>query len=250
MQAPDVLFEDENLLVVNKTSGLAVHRGWASDVQTFVGIVRQTIARGAVPCHRLDRGTSGAIAFAKNPETARAMRPLFDAGKVDKAYLLWTRGHCPEAGFIDYPLAKDKLSEKRPAQTSFRRLAVSEFANEEQPDYPRRYSLVLARPHTGRVHQIRRHLRHLSHPLIGDTRYGKKEHNQYCSSAFGLNRLALHACHLRFEHPSNRQVIECRAELPPDLMSALTAVGFAQAATEALAQPIWDSARDELPRVG
>lgn len=189
------------------------------------------------------------MVFALTSEMASAVRRQFDAGEVGKVYLAWVRGFTPVAGQIDYPLAKDKESERRPARTSFRRLAICEFDNEQSPRYPRRYSLVQARLETGRLHQIRRHFRHLSHPLIGDTRYGKREHNELCKSRFGLSRLGLHASHLSLTHPATGAVLLCRAPVDADLAEPLAAAGFLEAASEAINQPDWQPPKG-LPDVG
>ncbi len=245
---PEIIYQDDSLLVVNKPSGMIVHKGWARDPMTLVRALREQLGQQLFACHRLDRGTSGALVLALSSEVASQLRVQFDGAEVEKSYLAWVRGFAPECGLIDYPLAKDKESERRAAQTSFRRLATCEFENTRAPEYPRRYSLVLARPHTGRLHQLRKHFRHLSHPLIGDTRYGKREHNLLCAERFGLRRLGLHASHLRLRHPLSGELLEWRAPLPADLLEPLASAGFAQAAEAALQQPIWQPPKD-LPRI-
>lgn len=235
----DVLYQDDALFVLNKPSGLAVHRGWARDKITLLSEARRLAGQQVYPCHRLDRGTSGVFLFALSAEVATRVQASWNAQQVRKTYLLWVRGYAPALGHVDYPLAKTRESEKRPAQTSLRRLQTAEFENSENPRYPRRYSLVLAMPHTGRLHQVRKHLRHLSHPLVGDTRYGKKEHNQLCKERFGLRRLALHASHLSLVHPIRLERLTWTAPLPSDLAEPFERIGFHHSAREALEAPIW-----------
>ncbi|MEN9581151.1 MAG: hypothetical protein RJA70_4160 [Pseudomonadota bacterium] len=234
-----VLYRDSSLLVVNKPSGLAVHRGWARDKTTLLTEARRVAGQHVYPCHRLDRGTSGVFLFALSAELATQIQAGWTAREVLKTYLAWVRGHAPALGHLDYPLAKDKLSERRTSQTSLKRLQTAEFENVELPRYPRRYSLILAMPHTGRLHQVRKHLRHLSHPLVGDIRYGKKEHNLLCAERFGLRRLALHASHLSIVHPIEMTRLTWTAPLPPDLDEPFERIGFQGAALQAIAAPIW-----------
>jgi tRNA pseudouridine65 synthase len=201
-----VLYRDDTLLAVNKPSGLAVHRGAARDRVVALGIVRDLVGRQVHAVHRLDRATSGALLFALDPETARLMSAKFEAGGVEKRYLALVRGIPPEEGVIDHPISRVEDGPRVPAVTAFRRLATYE-----------RYALVEARPLTGRLHQIRRHFKHINHPLIGDVRYGKGEHNRLFRERFGLRRLALHALELAFDHPGTGERLRILAPVPEDL---------------------------------
>jgi tRNA pseudouridine65 synthase len=209
-----VLYRDARLLAVNKPSGLAVHRGLARDRVFALQLVRDLAGQHVHPVHRLDRATSGALLFALDPETARRMQESFEAAAVGKRYLALVRGIPPEEGVIDHPVPSDEDGPRVPAVTAFRRLAVFE-----------RYALVEARPLTGRFHQIRRHFKHLSHPLIGDVRYGKGEHNRLFRERFGLHRLALHAVELNFPHPETGEELRIAAPLPEDLAGPLRRMG-------------------------
>lgn len=211
-----ILHRDDSLVVVNKPSGLLVHRGWARDKVVAMTLLRDALGRWVYPVHRLDRPTSGALLFALDPETARGLQKQFEGGRVEKRYLALVRGIPPVAGRIDHPVPKEPQGKERvPAVTDFRRLATFE-----------RYALMEARPRTGRVHQIRRHFKHLSHPLIGDVRYGKGDQNRLFRERFGLHRLALHALELRFEHPGNGAELAVGAPLPEDLSGPLRAMGL------------------------
>lgn len=214
-----VLYRDERLLVVNKPSGLAVHRGEARDPLFALQLARELAGRLVHPIHRLDRATSGLLVFTFDKETLAAMQQKLEAGGVEKVYWALVRGIPPEAGVIDHPIPRQEGGEPVPAVTFFRRLGVFE-----------RYALLEARPLTGRRHQIRKHLKHLSHPLIGDTRYGKGDHNRYFRQRAGLHRLALHAARLRFEHPQSGLPLELIAAPPADLRLPLESLGFDVAA--------------------
>jgi tRNA pseudouridine65 synthase len=211
-----ILYQDEAILVVAKPSGLVVHRGWGQDRVVAMALARQAVGRHVYPVHRLDRGTSGALVFALDPETARRLQASFEAGEVRKRYLALVRGIPPEQGVIDNPVPREPDGPRVPAVTEFRRLAVFE-----------RYALVEAIPRTGRLHQIRRHLKHLTHPLIGDVRYGKGEHNRLFRERFGLHRLALHALEIAFPHPVSGEPVHFAAEVPEDLAGPLRAMGIA-----------------------
>jgi tRNA pseudouridine65 synthase len=210
------LHQDDFLLAVGKPAGLAVHRGAAQDRIFALQIVRDRAGRHVHAVHRLDRATSGVLLFAFNPEIVRRMQERFDAGAVAKRYLALVRGIPPESGVIDHPIPRDVDGPRVPAVTEFRRLAIFE-----------RYALVEARPRTGRRHQIRRHLKHISHPLIGDVRYGKGEHNRLFRERFGLHRLALHARELAFEHPETGEALRIVAPVPEDLAGPLRVMGIA-----------------------
>lgn len=213
----ELVHEDAKLVAVNKPSGLLVHRGWANDDVVAVDLLHAQLGRRVWPLHRLDRGTSGVLLFALDVETARQLSGAFERGEVHKRYLALVRGHAPEQLLIDYGLrhVDDKKSERKPAQTRIHRLAQFE-----------RYSLVEAEPLTGRTHQIRRHLKHIAHPIIGDVRYGKGEHNRMFRERFGLHRLALHAAELRVADPSGLPELTIRAPLPVDLSGPLAAMGI------------------------
>ena len=210
-----VVYQDDHLLVVNKPSGLAVHRGEARDPLYALGLARQIAGRFVHPLHRLDRATSGLLIFTFDKAVLAAMQQRLEAGGVEKVYWALVRGIPPEAGTIDHAIPRQEGGELVEARTDFRRLGIFE-----------RYALVEARPRTGRRHQIRKHLKHLSHPLIGDTRYGKGEHNRYFRDLVGLHRLALHAVGLRFEHPLDGRSLTLLAPPPADLYEPLERLGF------------------------
>ena len=213
-----ILHEDERLLFVDKPSGMLVHRGWATDDIVLVDLVREHVGR-AHPIHRIDRATSGVILFARDADTARVLNAQFDARTVRKTYVALVRGVAPESGLIDHPVPRTEGGERVDAQTRFHRLAAAQTQ-------PRDVSLVEASPITGRFHQIRRHLKHIDHPIIGDANYGKGPLNRAFRERYGLERLALHAASLEIEHPDSGSRLVIEAKIPDDLREPLAAMGF------------------------
>jgi tRNA pseudouridine65 synthase len=210
-----ILFRDESLIAVDKPSGLAVHRGWAREHDVAMVRLRDQIGARVFPVHRLDRATSGVLLFALSGEMAALVCESFAAGKTKKTYLALVRGVPPEEILIDHPLppGEDTHAPRVSAQTMVVRREV--FG---------RYSLVEARPLTGRLHQVRRHLKHISCPLIGDVNYGKGEHNRLFRERYGLHRLFLHATRLRLPHPAQDGELDIVSPLPVDLEAVLQAL--------------------------
>jgi tRNA pseudouridine65 synthase len=210
-----ILFRDESLIAVDKPSGLAVHRGWAREHDVAMVRLRDQIDARVFPVHRLDRATSGVLLFALSAEIAALVGESFAAGKTKKTYLALVRGVPPEEILIDHPLppGEDTHAPRVSAQTMVVRREV--FG---------RYSLVEARPLTGRLHQVRRHLKHISCPLIGDVNYGKGEHNRLFRERYGLHRLFLHATRLRLPHPAQGGELDIVSPLPADLEAVLQAL--------------------------
>jgi tRNA pseudouridine65 synthase len=210
-----VLFRDEHLAIVDKPSGLLVHRGWGRDEEVAVGCARRALGAFVYPVHRLDRGASGALAFALSSEIAALLHAQFEDGRVDKRYLAAVRGTAPEAVTVDHAIPRREDGPRVPAVTEIRRLAAAAG-----------FSIVEARPRTGRLHQVRRHLKHLSHPILGDANYGVGALNRRLAAEVGLARLALHAARLVFSHPVTGAVIDVVAPLPEDLAAPLARLGL------------------------
>jgi tRNA pseudouridine65 synthase len=211
----DLLFVDGAVVVANKPSGLLVHRGWADDVDVALFRVRDALGAHVHPVHRLDRGTSGVLLFARTREVAATLGRAFGAGRVEKRYLALVRGTPPEESVVDHAIPRAEGAERVAAVTRFRRLARSSVD---------RCSLVLALPETGRLHQIRRHLHHISHPIVGDVNHGSGAINRHYRARYGLRRLALHACSIAFDHPTTGARVVVSAPVPDDLAGALSAL--------------------------
>lgn len=207
-----LIHRDDHLLAVHKPAGLLVHRSPIDRHETEFALQHARELNGGehvYPVHRLDRPTSGLLLFARDPDTASRLGQAFMAGTVQKTYLALVRGWTPEAGVINHPLREHATDRRdtseqpvREALTHYRRLATTEVpvAIERYP--ASRYSLVALQPQTGRKHQLRRHLQHISHPIIGDTNYGRTRHNHYFAQRFGTARLMLAATALSLRHPA------------------------------------------------
>lgn len=215
-----ILHRDARCVAVAKPSGIPTHRGWADDDDALLQLVRDAVGAYVYPIHRLDRGASGIVLFALDREAARAFSDAWD--RADKRYLAITRGHPPAHLVIDHPIPRAPGEDRVPAVTEI--WCRETFG---------RYALVEARPHTGRLHQIRRHLKHVACPLIGDVRYGKGEHNRIFRAQHQLHRLALHATSLAVPHPDGG-TLEVRCELAPDLSAALASCRAAYATPPAV----------------
>lgn len=184
-----ILYRDENLIAVDKPAGMIVHRGWDKDPITVADIVRdQIIGSQVFAVHRLDRATSGVLLFALNADTARHMQALLQSGTVQKKYIALVRGPMKEEILLDHPIKQRDREGRVEAQTRF--VPIEHFE---------RWSLIECNPLTGRQHQIRRHLKHLSHPIVGDVRFGKGDVNRYFRDTYSFSRMALHATSLSFK---------------------------------------------------
>lgn len=210
-----VLYRDEHMIAVSKPSGMIVHRGWDNDPITASDIVRDDIVHAQVfAAHRLDRATSGVLLFALDADTARNLQKQMEEGGFQKRYLALVRGPMKEGCLLDHPIPKEKYHVRVPAITQFIPIAHKD-----------RWSLVEARPKTGRLHQIRRHLKHLSHPIVGDVRYGKGDVNRFFRETHGLNRMALHALELTLRNVYDES-ITIHAPLPTDLTEPFESLGI------------------------
>ena len=215
----DLLFVDEHIVVAMKPSGLLVHRGWDNDDDVAMFRVRDAIGAYVFPVHRLDRGTSGALVFARHKEAATVLAQAFEASQIEKTYLALVRGTPPDEGTIDYPIQRSEDGPRVPALTHFRTLGRSDIA---------RCSLVAVMPATGRLHQVRRHMRHIDHPLVGDVRHGSGIINREYRTSYGLHRLALHAWSIAFAHPVTGERVSVTAPVPDDLAAPLFALGLSE----------------------
>jgi len=205
-----VLYRSSVLVAVDKPAGLAVHRGQSRDAVHALEIVRDQVGAYVYPVHRLDRGTSGVLVFALTVAAARALSSAFEQGRVEKRYLALVRGSPPDTVRVEHPLSREEGGPPRAAATAF--VTVARYG---------RYALVEAIPETGRTHQIRRHLKHLSCPIIGDVKYGKGVHNRWFRERYALHRLALHASSLMVEDPALGSAVTIRAPLPAELETTL-----------------------------
>ena len=236
-----ILYRDDYLVAINKPSGLLVHRSEIDRHETrfAMQLVRDQIGQQVFPVHRLDKPTAGVLVFALSAEIAKKMGDIFYQHLVEKIYLAVVRGHSPAAITVDHPLIeeRDKYADKKahtnkpaqPAITEFKTLATTElpFSVDKYPST--RYSLVECRPKSGRKHQIRRHLKHISHPIIGDAKHGKGIHNRFFQEQFGCSGLMLAATELHFQHPITQTFITFIAPLEQKFSRVLHHFGWQNA---------------------
>ena len=225
----ELLHLDAHVVVANKPSGLLVHRGWDNDDDVAMFRVRDAIGEHVYPVHRLDRGTSGALLFARSREAAATLGKAFESGRIDKRYLALVRGAPPDSGVVDYAIPKSEGGPRVPALTRFRVLGRSPVD---------RCSLVLAMPETGRLHQVRRHLCHIHHPIVGDVKHGSGQINRHYRAGYALHRLALHAVTLGFDHPVTGARVDVVAPVPDDLAPALLALGLSWSGSDLAGAPL------------
>jgi tRNA pseudouridine65 synthase len=230
-----ILYQDEHLVVVNKPSGLLVHRSPIDrhERRFAVQLLRNQLGRRVHPAHRLDKGTSGALAFALDRDTASALAGQFASGVACKTYLAIVRGWPDASGVIDHPLepVRDDVigvqaGGAREARTVFRRLAAVELPHRVDRYPTSRYALVELEPLTGRRHQLRRHLAHASHPIVGDSTYGKGRHNRLFRELFDSQRLLLACTRLVLVHPQKGEPLAIDAPLDHGFASVIERLGF------------------------
>lgn len=210
-----VLHADEYLAVIAKPAGLMVHDSKLARGETDFAAdrLREQFGKPIFLIHRLDRATSGCLLLAFDRDTASALGKALMAGDVDKEYLAVCRGWPEEEFSIDHPLdGGPGKPEKKPALTHFNRLATGELPVPSAGFETSRYALLRCRPDTGRFRQIRRHLKHAFHHMIGDTSHGDGRHNREFRMR-GVHRMLLHASRLAFVHPVTGQRIEVVAPL-------------------------------------
>ncbi len=246
-----VLWRDEHLIAIHKPAGWLVHRTGldAGETRFVVQTLRgQLGGRHVPPVHRLDKGTCGVLLLALHADAARAMAGLIASHAVRKRYLALVRGWAPEAVQVDHALRPDDAPPDAPAQaacTHLRRLARFERDEAFDARHPAtRCSLVQAEPVTGRRHQIRRHLKHLAHPILGDATHGKGPLNRWWAARLGLQRLWLHAQSLAFTHPLTGEPVRVHSGLDWD------GAGFvARTPMQAAALTDWLALSDRLGRL-
>ncbi|NIY92557.1 tRNA pseudouridine(65) synthase TruC [Vibrio diazotrophicus] len=219
----EIIYQDEYLVAVNKPAGMLVHRSWLDkhETQFVMQTLRDQIGQHVFPLHRLDRPTSGVLVFALSSEIASNVMPMFANHEMVKTYHAIVRGWIEEGDVLDYPLKEelDKIADKFAKQDKEAQSAVTEYQPLAKVEVPfstgkfptTRYCLVEMKPKTGRKHQLRRHMAHLRHPIVGDTTHGDGKHNRLYREEYDCHRLMLHASELRFVHPYTKQELVLKA---------------------------------------
>ncbi len=218
----DIVYEDDLLVAINKPHGLLIHRtSMAKDAKVFaLQMLRDQIGLKVYPTHRLDRKTSGVLLFAKNPDTNSDIQKLFRERNVTKTYVAIVRGYTNHTGIIDYPLLSpsDKLQE---ASTTYTTVKHWEIPYPSSGFPTSRYSLVNLKPQTGRYHQLRKHMAHIFHPIIGDRPHGCNKQNRIWKHQFNMDTMFLHASSLEFNFVEGNQ-IGITAEMSPEMKEAIS----------------------------
>lgn len=218
------MYQDAQLVAVDKPAGLLVHRTRldAGAPRFALQQLRDQLGQPVWPVHRLDKGTSGVLLFALNADVARELAQAFETGAVRKTYLALVRGWPPDIGVIDHPLGRlpddARVSRSVPVQPARTRFRVLERCALPLPDrgFARtRVALLELTPETGRRHQLRRHCKHMAHPIIGDATHGKGPLNRAVAALLGVQRLWLHASELALLHPVSNERLRLQAAPGP-----------------------------------
>ncbi|NRB65906.1 MAG: tRNA pseudouridine(65) synthase TruC [Vibrio sp.] len=221
----DIVFQDEYFVAVNKPAGMLVHRSWLDkhETQFVMQTLRDQIGQHVFPLHRLDRPTSGVLIFALSSDVASQVMPMFANHEMVKTYHAVVRGWIEEAGRLDYALKVelDKIADKHASQEKEAQEAITDYCPLAKTEIPystgkfttTRYCLMELKPLTGRKHQLRRHMAHLRHPIVGDTTHGDGKHNKLFREVYDSHRLLLHASRLEFVHPFTKQTVLIKAKL-------------------------------------
>lgn len=235
----EIVFEDEHIVAINKPTGLLVHKSPIDKHETrfALQILRDMLGYRVHPIHRLDKPTSGLLLFAKNVDANKQMQALFSDQKISKHYLAVVRGFTPDNLTIDHPVKAQVDKKYQPDIIAKNGTTVLHTIDKTELDisidkYPKtRYSLVRLSPKTGRRHQLRYHMKHISHPIIGDAKYGKSIHNNYFKQALSCPRLMLSAFQLAFTHPYTD--VETKLTACPDgvFLSTCQQLGFSNSLT-------------------
>ena len=217
----EILYQDQYIIAINKPSGLLVHKSfYARDAKVFAiqELRNQIGGQHVYPIHRLDLKTSGVLLFALDKEILKIMNERFASREVEKKYLAILRGWSPEEQTIDYDLTNDD-NIKQNAITYFQRLQTTEIALEFNNKPTSRYCLVEAIPHTGRMHQLRKHFKHIFHPILGSRPHGCNKQNKLWLENYELKGMMLHAHQLTFNHPITNEKIILNAQVNEEFSS-------------------------------
>ena len=221
----DILYLDDYLAIVNKPPGWLVHRTPLDKGESrfVLQALRDQIGRHVWPVHRLDKGTSGVLVFALSSAVASALGQAFESGEgLHKTYRAIVRGWPLDEQFIDHPLKRmpddmrSQREEVQSAQTRLRSLRRGELPIPQGAFPSLRWAEVELQPLTGRRHQLRRHAKHIAHPILGDATHGKGPLNRAVAAHLGVSRLWLHALQLALRHPVTGEALSVQAPVGPE----------------------------------
>jgi tRNA pseudouridine65 synthase len=214
----EIIYDDEYCIVVNKPNNILVHHSYYSrnitDDSLLQLLRKQFVNQNFYPLHRLDRKTSGLLLLAKKKEYISKFQDLFTSHSIQKKYYALVRGYCEESGKIDSRVKNPDTGVYKDALTLYKKISQIELNIPVSPYSTSRYSLLELQPKTGRMHQLRKHMNKIAHPIIGDHKYGNRHHNQMFETKFGLDYLFLHAHTLEFKHPFIGENITLNLQVP------------------------------------
>jgi tRNA pseudouridine65 synthase len=229
MEIP-IIYQDEYIICVSKPNNMLVHHAHHSrnvaDEKSLLQLLDEQIGGKFYPIHRLDRKTSGIILLAKETKYVSKFQDLFTAKEIQKTYYGVVRGFSPETKIIDSPVKGRDANVHKEALTHLKTLAQVTLDIPVKPYDSSRYSLVELLPQTGRMHQLRVHSNKISHPLIGDTKYGDKNHDVMFEENFGWKNMFLHAGKLNFKHPFTEEELVLKASFLEDWVTLFKAFSW------------------------
>lgn len=208
----EILFQDRYFVAINKPPGYIVHRSSMTRNAPLVvlQLLRDQLNQRVYPVHRLDRKTSGVLIFALDSESNKRLGKQFEKHHIEKEYLAIVRGWTADAGIIDYDLINENGTVQS-AQTAYSTMSRFEIDLPAGKFQTSRYSEVKLNPKTGRMHQLRRHMSHIFHPIIGDRPHGCNKQNRLWKQTFNMDTMMLHARRLTFIHPYTNENIKITA---------------------------------------
>jgi tRNA pseudouridine65 synthase len=223
----EIVYEDPYLIAVNKPHGLFVHRTVLDYTATEFALqmVRDMVGNHVYSIHRLDRKTAGVLLFAKDKAIQSQLAKMFIQKEIDKKYLAIVRGYTPDLGTIEYPLVTED-GKIQDAITHYTTISRTEIPFSSGKFATSRYSLIEVNPETGRMHQIRRHMSHIFHPIIADRPHGCNKQNRFFIQQYKMDTMMLHASRLTFTHPINLNRTELCAKTHDEFNRMISTLGF------------------------
>ncbi|REE81759.1 tRNA pseudouridine65 synthase [Lutibacter oceani] len=213
----EILFEDSYIIIVNKPNNVLIHNSYyARNIKddTLLNLLKKQFGNDFYPVHRLDRKTSGVLVLSKQKEHVSVFQELFNSDTIEKTYFGIVRGFFKENVLLNSPVKNPDTKLYKEAETYCEPLQNIELKIPVHPYNNSRYSLVKLKPSTGRMHQLRIHMNKISHPIVGDYKYGDRFHNRMFENEFNCSNLFLHAFEIKFVHPFNKNVILIKASFP------------------------------------
>jgi tRNA pseudouridine65 synthase len=223
----EIIYRDEHIIAINKPHGLLVHRTKiATETDVFaLQLLRDQIGQRVYPVHRIDRKTSGILLFALSEEVNSTLSAIFREQQIEKTYWAIVRGFTDSEGTIDYALKKE-IGQLQDSVTHYKTLAQTEISVPLGKFDTSRYSLVEVKPETGRMHQIRKHLAHIHHPIIADRPHGCNKQNKLFKEKWAMDSMLLHAKEVEFKHPVTDEVLHIKANFSSEFERTLSFLNF------------------------